>query len=58
MALARWVGISGKLLEHAVLSLKEIEYAMAYFMRNNVHEWANVSSKPIGCIPNTMSNIE
>src|SRR6267154_4168469 len=36
------VGISGKLLEHAVLSFEGDRVCYAYFMRNNVHEWANV----------------
>jgi hypothetical protein len=38
------VGISGNVLEHAVPSFEGDRacYCYAYFMRNNVHEWANV----------------
>ena len=36
------LGISGSVLEHAVPSFKGDRVCYAYFMRNNVHEWANV----------------
>ena len=36
------VGISGKVLEHAVTDFTGDRVCYAYFMRNNVHEWANV----------------
>jgi hypothetical protein len=36
------VGISGKVLEHAVPSFVGDRVCYAYFMRDNVHEWANV----------------
>jgi len=36
------VGISGKVLEHAVDNFTGDRVCYAYFMRNNVHEWANV----------------
>ena len=36
------VGISGKVLEHAVHDFKGDRVCYAYFMRDNVHEWANV----------------
>jgi hypothetical protein len=36
------VGISGNVLEHAVPSFEGDRVCYAYFMRNNVHEWANV----------------
>ena len=36
------VGISGKILEHAVPSFKGDRVCYAYFIRNNVHEWAKV----------------
>lgn len=36
------VGISGRVLEHAVPSFKGDRVCYAYFMRNNVHEWAKV----------------
>lgn len=36
------VGISGKALEHAVPNFEGDRVCYAYFMRNNVHEWANV----------------
>jgi hypothetical protein len=36
------VGISGNVLEHAVPSFEGDRACYAYFMRNNVHEWANV----------------
>ena len=36
------VGISGKTLEHAVPSFSGDRVCYAYFMRNNVHEWAKV----------------
>jgi len=37
------VGISGKVLEHAVDDFTGDRVCYAYFMRNNVLEWANVS---------------
>jgi len=36
------VGISGKVVEHAVPSFEGDRVCYAYFMRNNVHEWAKV----------------
>ena len=36
------VGISGSMLEHAVPSVEGDRVCYMYFMRNNVHEWANV----------------
>ena len=36
------VGISGKVLEHAVDDFTGDRVCYAYFMRRNVHEWANV----------------
>ena len=36
------VGISGKTLEHAVPNFEGDRVCYAYFMRDNVHEWANV----------------
>ncbi len=36
------LGISGSVLEHAAPSFKGDRVCYAYFMRNNVHEWANV----------------
>jgi len=36
------VGISGKVLEHTVHDFKGDRVCYAYFMRDNVHEWANV----------------
>ena len=36
------VGISGNVLEHAVRSFEGDRVCYAYFMRNNVHEWASV----------------
>ena len=36
------VGISGKVIEHAVHSFDGERVCYAYFMRNNVHEWAKV----------------
>jgi Oxygenase domain of the 2OGFeDO superfamily len=35
-------GISGHVLEHAVPSFEGDRVCYAYFMRNNVHEWAKV----------------
>jgi len=39
------VGILGKVLEHAVPSFKGDRVCYAYFMRNNVHEWAKIAGK-------------
>ena len=36
------VGLAGKVLEHEVSSFKGDRVCYAYFMRNNVHDWANV----------------
>jgi Oxygenase domain of the 2OGFeDO superfamily len=36
------VGISGKVVEHAVPGFEGDRVCYAYFMRNNVHEWAKV----------------
>jgi Oxygenase domain of the 2OGFeDO superfamily len=36
------VGISGNILEHAVPSFEGDRVCYAYFMRDNVHEWAKV----------------
>lgn len=36
------VGLSGKTLEHAVPSFEGDRVCYAYFMKNDVHEWANV----------------
>jgi Oxygenase domain of the 2OGFeDO superfamily len=36
------VGISGNMLQHAVPSFEGNRVCYAYFMRNNVHEWANM----------------
>jgi hypothetical protein len=36
------VGISGSVLEHAVPGFEGDRVCYAYFMRNNVHEWANI----------------
>ena len=36
------VGISGNVVEHVVPSFKGDRACYAYFMRNNVHEWASV----------------
>jgi len=36
------LGISGSVLEHVVPSFKGDRVCYVYFMRNNVHEWANV----------------
>jgi Oxygenase domain of the 2OGFeDO superfamily len=36
------VGISGRLLEHAVPGFEGDRVCYAYFMRDNVHEWAKV----------------
>ena len=36
------VGISGKVLQHAVPSFEGDRVCYAYFMRNHVHEWAKV----------------
>ena len=36
------VGLSGSVLEHAVPSFEGDRVCYAYFMRNNVHEWANI----------------
>ena len=36
------VGIAGNLLEHAVPGFEGDRVCYAYFMRNNVHEWANI----------------
>ncbi len=36
------VGIAGKVLEHAVPSFKGDRVCYAYFMRDNVHEWAKI----------------
>ena len=37
------VGISGKVLQHAVPSFEGNRVCYAYFMRNDVHHWANIS---------------
>ncbi len=36
------VGISGKVLEHAVPNFEGDRVCYVYFMRNNVYEWANI----------------
>ena len=36
------VGISGKALEHEVSDFEGDRVCYAYFMRDNVHEWANI----------------
>ena len=36
------VGILGNVLEHAVPRFEGDRVCYAYFMRNNVHEWANI----------------
>ena len=36
------VGLSGSMLEHVVPSFEGDRVCYAYFMRNNVHEWANI----------------
>jgi len=36
------VGISGMLVEHAVLSFEGDRVCHVYFMRDDVHEWAKV----------------
>jgi hypothetical protein len=36
------VGIAGKVLEHAVPSFEGDRVCYAYFMRDNVHEWAKI----------------
>jgi hypothetical protein len=36
------VGILGMVIEHAVPDVEGDRVCYAYFMRNNVHEWANV----------------
>jgi len=36
------VGVSGKVLEHAVPEFEGDRVCYAYFMRDNVHDWANV----------------
>jgi len=36
------VGLAEKVLEHEVCNFKEDRVCYAYFMRNNVHDWANV----------------
>jgi hypothetical protein len=36
------VGISGYVLQHGVPNFEGDRVCYAYFMRNNVHEWANV----------------
>jgi len=36
------VGLVGKVLEHEVCSFDGDRVCYAYFMRNNVHDWANV----------------
>ena len=38
------VGISGQMLEHAVPRFEGDRVCHAYFMRDNVHEWAKVSA--------------
>ena len=38
------VGISGAVIEHAVPSFEGDRVCYAYFMRNDVHEWAKVSA--------------
>ncbi len=38
------VGLLGNVLEHTVPSVIEDRVCYAYFMRNNVHEWANIPS--------------
>jgi hypothetical protein len=43
------VGISGNVLEHAVPSFEGDRACYAYFMRNNVHEWANVPASDWMC---------
>ena len=37
------VGVAGKVLEHEVPSFEGDRVCYAYFMRDNVHEWANVA---------------
>ena len=37
------VGLSGRVLEHAVPGFEGDRVCYAYFMRDNVHEWANAS---------------
>jgi hypothetical protein len=39
------VGILGNVLEHAVPSFEGDRVCYAYFMRNNVHEWAEVAGR-------------
>ena len=36
------VGLSGKVLQHEVPSFEGDRVCYAYFMRNRMHEWANV----------------
>jgi hypothetical protein len=36
------VGILGKVLEHEVTDFKGDRVCYVYFMRDNVHEWANI----------------
>jgi hypothetical protein len=36
------VGLSGKVLEHAVPDFEGDRVCYAYFMRDSVHEWANI----------------
>ena len=36
------VGILGRLVEHGVPGFEEDRVCHAYFMRDDVHEWANV----------------
>ena len=36
------VGISGKVLEHEVSDFEGDRVCYAYFMRDNMHEWANI----------------
>jgi hypothetical protein len=36
------VGILGMVIEHAVPDVEGDRVCYTYFMRNNVHEWANV----------------
>ena len=43
------VGISGMLLEHAVPCFEGDRVCYAYFMRNNVHEWARVPASEWMC---------
>jgi hypothetical protein len=44
------VGILGKVLEHEVTDFKGDRVCYAYFMRDNVHEWANIPYSEWMCI--------